>query len=247
MNLVIVKIGGNAIQQLNSEFFNQLREWRQAGKKVLLIHGGGPQISKLAKQLNISTNKQNGIRVTDEQTLALTKMVLLGDAQPALLTRLAEAGLAAVGLNAADQQLLTGHYLDQAHYGAVGGIDTVNELILSKMLTDQIGVLAPLALTKNGEWLNVNADTAAADIARLLKATQLYLLTDVPGVLKNGHVISALIPQDVSDLIEEHVITAGMQPKLSAAVKAVHAGVQAVKITDQLTHPGTTLKMEATK
>lgn len=245
MNLIIVKIGGNAISQLNNEFFDQVRAWRQAGKKVLLIHGGGPQISKLSKQLNIPVNKQNGIRVTDAQTLALTKMVLLGDAQPTLLTRLAKAGLAAMGLNAADQQLLTGDYIDQSQYGAVGSIVGVNELTLSKVLAGQIGVLAPLALTKAGEWLNVNADTAAADIARLLKATQLYLLTDVPGVLKDGKVISALIPQDVPHLIEENVITAGMQPKLSAACKAVHAGVQAVRITDQLTHPGTTLKMEA--
>lgn len=245
MNLMIVKIGGNAINQLNSEFFEQLRSWRQAGKKILLVHGGGPQISKLAEQLHIPTQKKNGIRVTDDATLTLTKMVLLGHSQPALLTRLAEAGLPAIGLNAADQQLLTGTPINESSYGSVGNITAVNELALSKMLTGQIGVLAPLALSKNGDWLNVNADTAAADIARLLKATQLYLLTDVPGVLKDGHVISALIPQDVSDLIEENVITAGMQPKLSAAVKAVHAGVQAVRITDQLTHPGTILKMEA--
>nr|WP_246147534.1 acetylglutamate kinase [Secundilactobacillus folii] len=243
MNLIIVKIGGNAISQLNHEFFEQLRQWRQAGKKVLLIHGGGPQISKLATQLGIPTNKQHGIRVTDAATLALTKMVLLGDAQPALLKRLADAGLPAIGLNAADQQLLTGNYIDQEKYGYVGNIIGVNELILSKILADQIGVLSPLALTKAGEWLNVNADTAAADVARLLKASQLYLLTDVPGVLKGGEVISALIPQDVSQLIADNVISAGMQPKLSAAVKAVHAGVQAVRITDQLTHPGTILKM----
>lgn len=245
MNLIIVKIGGNAIHQLTAEFFEQLRDWRQAGKKVLLIHGGGPQISKLADQLDIPTKKQNGIRVTDDATLALSKMVLLGDSQPELLTRLSQAGLAAVGLNAADQKLLVGKFVDQQQYGFVGSISSVNELALSRLLTDQIGVLAPLALTANGDWLNVNADTAAADVARLLKANQLYLLTDVPGVLKNGHVISQLVPQDVTQLIEDNVITAGMQPKLSAAVKAVHAGVQAVRITDQLTHPGTTLLQEA--
>lgn len=246
MNLIIVKIGGNAISKLNSDFFEQLRQWRQAGKKVLLIHGGGPQISKLSAKLNIPTVKKNGIRVTDEETLALTKMVLLGNTQPALLMRLAHEGLAAIGLNASDQQLLTGTYVDQAKYGAVGSITGVNELALSKILSGQIGVLAPLALTRDGEWLNVNADTAAADVARVLKASQLYLLTDVPGVLKNGKVISAMIPQDLPQLIEDKVITDGMQPKLSAAVEAVHAGVHAVCITDQLTHPGTTLKMEVT-
>lgn len=245
MNLIIVKIGGNAISKLNSEFFEQLRQWRQAGKKVLLIHGGGPQISKLSAKLNIPTIKKDGIRLTDEPTLNLTKMVLLGNTQPALLMRLAHEGLAAIGLNASDQQLLTGQYIDEAAYGAVGNITGVNELALSKILKGQIGVLAPLALTPDGEWLNVNADTAAADVARVLKASQLYLLTDVPGVLKNGKVISAMIPQDLPHLIEEKVITDGMQPKLSAAVKAVHAGVQAVRITDQLTHPGTTLKTGA--
>nr|WP_211089492.1 acetylglutamate kinase [Secundilactobacillus angelensis] len=243
--MIIVKIGGNAISKLNSDFFEQLRQWRQAGKKVLLIHGGGPQISKLSAQLNVPTHKENGIRVTDQETLALTKMVLLGNTQPALLLRLAQEGLAAIGLNASDQQLLTGTYVDQAAYGAVGSITGVNELALSKILNGQVGVLAPLALTRDGKWLNVNADTAAADVARLLKASQLYLLTDVPGVLKDGKVISAMIPQDLPQLIEDKVITDGMQPKLSAAVRAVHAGVQAVRITDQLTHPGTTLKMEA--
>jgi len=245
VNLIIVKIGGNAISKLNSEFFEQLRQWRQAGKKVLLIHGGGPQISKLSAQLAIPTHKKNGIRITDARTLALTKMVLLGNTQPALLMRLAHEGLAAIGLNASDQQLLTGTYVDQDTYGAVGSITGVNELALSKILNGQIGVLAPLALTPTGDWLNVNADTAAADIARVLKASQLYLLTDVPGVLKDGKVISAMIPQDIPHLIEEKVIIDGMQPKLSAAAKAVHAGVHAVCITDQLTHPGTTLKTEA--
>ncbi len=245
MNLIIVKIGGNAISKLHKDFFEQLRQWRQAGKKVLLIHGGGPQISQLSAKMNIPTYKKNGIRVTDAETLSLTKMVLLGNTQPALLMRLANEGLAAIGLNASDQQLLTGTYVDQATYGAVGSITGVNELALSKILNSQIGVLAPLALTREGDWLNVNADTAAADVARLLKASQLYLLTDVPGVLKDGKVISAMIPQDLPQLIEEKVITDGMQPKLSAAVRAVHAGVHAVRITDQLTHPGTTLKMEA--
>lgn len=245
MNLIIVKIGGNAISKLNSEFFEQLRQWHQAGKKVLLIHGGGPQISQLSAKMHIPTHKKNGIRVTDEQTLSLTKMVLLGNTQPALLMRLAHEGLAAIGLNASDQQMLTGTYVDRATYGAVGCITGVNELALSKILNGQIGVLAPLALTPDGEWLNVNVDTAAADVARVLKASQLYLLTDVPGVLKNGKVISAMIPQDLPQLIEDKVITNGMQPKLSAAVEAVHAGVHEVCITDQLTHPGTTLKMEA--
>lgn len=246
MGLIVIKIGGNAIDQLTEPFFKQINAWRDRGHQVLLIHGGGPQISGLATKLGLNVTKKNGLRVTDAAMLDLTKMVLLGLSQPKLLTKLAQAGISALGLNAADQHLLTGDWLDQANYGEVGKITGVNQAALQDVLDHEVGVLAPLALTPDGHWLNVNADDAAAAVAKALHADRLYLLTDVAGVLKDGHVINELSPTKVAGLISNDVIKAGMQPKLKAAAAAVVAGVTAVHITNQLAAHGTVLTGEAT-
>ena len=113
-DLIVIKVGGNALDQLTSEFFEQLTTWRQAGKQILLVHGGGPMISKLCQKLNVPVTKTDGVRVTDEQTLALTKLVLLGQTQPLLLQKLSDHHLNVQGLNAASNYLLKGRYLDKA-------------------------------------------------------------------------------------------------------------------------------------
>ncbi|KRK47386.1 acetylglutamate kinase [Secundilactobacillus kimchicus] len=245
MGLIIVKIGGNAIDQLTANFFDQLRTWRQQHHQVLLIHGGGPQISALSQQLGLTVEKRNGLRVTDAAMLDLTKMVLLGVTQPKLLTKLAQAHIPALGLNAADQRLLTGDWVNQARYGHVGHVTGINQPVLQDLLTNQIGVLAPLAMTATGQWLNVNADDAAAVVAQKLQAERLYLLTDVAGVLQEGAVIHQLTPQKVAMLMSNNVIKSGMQPKLKAAVAAIRSGVKTVHITNQLTVNGTVLTQEA--
>ena len=109
-DLIIIKIGGQAISELTDDFFEQLAVWRTQGKKILLLHGGGPLITKLCQQLQVPVVKKAGVRVTDAQTLALTKLVLLGQAQPLLLQKLSDHQLPVVGLNAADNQMLVGKY-----------------------------------------------------------------------------------------------------------------------------------------
>ncbi|KRO28698.1 acetylglutamate kinase [Lactiplantibacillus fabifermentans] len=244
-NLIIVKIGGQAIQQLDATFFTQIKTWHAQGKQILIVHGGGPMITKLTQALQLPVHKYHGLRVTDAQTLAITKMVLLGDAQPALLSQLAAHGLPVIGLNAADNQLLTGTMINQAKLGAVGQVTAVNTASLQAHLGDHIGVLAPLALTTTGQWLNVNADMAATALAQQLHAKKLVLLTDVPGIMHHGTVMTTLSPRQAQRLTQQAVITAGMRPKVQAAIQAIQAGVQQAIITNAIDQPGTTIIQEA--
>lgn len=237
---VIIKIGGNTIPNLDQEFYTFLHQLQMQNRSIIIIHGGGPMISSLSEQLHLPVVKKNGIRVTDATTLAIAKMVLLGQAQPLLAQQLSAHGFKVVCKNAAMNHLLTGQAIDQATYGSVGTITKVNQAALQTP-ANQITVLAPLALDDQGNWLNVNADEAAATIATLIHAEKLYLMTDVAGVLYEGHLIGQLNHHLADQLASSHVIRSGMVPKIKAAFKAKTAGVNQVFITNQLCHPGTAI------
>lgn len=236
---IVIKIGGNATNQLPQTFFDQIKEWWKQGKKILIIHGGGPQISQWSSAMNLSVKKIDGIRVTDPTTLNITKAVLIGLVQPKLCQFVANAGLPVLGLNASDNHLLEGKYLNHDEYGEVGQVTDINKRWLNQQLQNQIGVLAPLAQTDDGHWLNVNADMAAATIAIKLGAESLVLLTDVPGVLNSGKVVPQLTETDANLLFQKDVIKSGMMPKIQASFKALKNGVNQTFITNDLAHPGT--------
>ncbi|CAJ1191723.1 Acetylglutamate kinase [Companilactobacillus paralimentarius] len=236
---IVVKIGGNASNQLPATFFEQLKIWWLEGKQILIIHGGGPQISQWSKKLQLPVKKINGIRVTNDETLDVTKAVLLGLVQPKLCQYIAQTGLPVIGLNASENHLLEGTYLDQAKYGEVGQVNKINQQWLETELHNQIGILAPLAQTKTGQWLNVNADMAAATIAIQMHAESLVLLTDVPGVLNSGKVVPQLTETVAADLFQQHIIKSGMMPKIKASFNALKNGVHQTFITNDLGRPGT--------
>lgn len=238
---IVIKVGGHASDQLPEQFYSQLSKWQTQGKHILIIHGGGPQINEWSNQMGLAVHKQNGIRVTDQQTLALTQAVLLGVVQPAICQQISRHHLSVVGLNTSDNQLLSGEYLDQTQYGRVGKIASVNYLWLNDVLDKEIGVLAPLAQTTDGQLLNVNADTAAAAIAAKMGANKLVLLTDVPGVLNAGKVVPLLDQNAADKLFQQQQIKAGMMPKIKAAFHALHSGVHQVLITNDLSNSGTVL------
>ncbi|KRL83242.1 acetylglutamate kinase [Ligilactobacillus equi] len=240
-DLVIIKLGGNALLDLSATFFQQLHALKAAGHKIILLHGGGAMISDLSTQLNLPVKKVAGIRVTDEATLKVTKMVLLGHMQPLLAQKLSQAGFSVTCQNAAMNHLLTGEFLDFETYGYVGTITQANHEALLNFDSD-ILILAPLALTPDGHWLNVNADQAACNLAAMLQVKQLYLLTDVAGVLNQGQVLPSLNQKEALALCQKEVITAGMQPKIKAAFQAKHAGVQHVFITNTLQASGTSIQ-----
>lgn len=243
METIVIKIGGVASDNLTGDFFRQIKEWQAQQKKIVIIHGGGHYITSMMQKMNMTVKIQNGLRVTTPEALEITKMVLIGQVQPMITARFQQNDLIAVGLNASCGHLMQGDFLDQEHLGHVGTLQDVDPEVIQLMMEKQhIPIIAPLAMTEAGEWLNVNADHVACKIAAALSAEELYLLTDVPGVKAGNQWLSELDPAQVEDLIEEEVIKGGMIPKIESAEKALAAGVKKVHITNAIDHEGTILK-----
>ncbi|OJG74445.1 acetylglutamate kinase [Enterococcus quebecensis] len=235
-------MGGVASDNLTKSFFLQVDQWKKQGKKVVIVHGGGHYISEMMHRLDVPVKIQEGLRVTTEETLKITKMVLIGQVQPMITTRFQQEGFSVVGLNASCGHIIIGSFLDRQKLGAVGEVKQVDTELLEHLLkTNHIPIIAPLGLTEAGEWLNINADHVACKIAEELKAEKLYLLTDVPGVKKEDQWLTELSTNDISKLKREEVIKGGMLPKLESAALAIKAGVKKVYITNQIQYTGTTI------
>jgi len=214
----VVKLGGNASRE-------QLKELA-ALRPVVLVHGGGAQLTDLLQRLGVETRFHEGQRVTDEATLECAEMVLAGKVNKDLAARLQALGIPAVGVCGSDGGLLKSR-ITKPELGQVGlelEVDASLLLILSE--AGYLPVVAPLARTAEGDRLNVNADFAAAAIARQLNAEKLVLLTDVDGVRRDGLTLAELTPQQARDMIAEGSAANGMQAKLEAALSAVEAGVE---------------------
>lgn len=244
--IIVVKIGGVASDNLTKEFFQQITHWQKAGKKIVIVHGGGHYISEMMHRLNVPVSIKGGLRVTTKETLAITQMVLIGQVQPMITTKFQQAGFSAVGLNASCAQIITGEFRDEKKYGHVGNVKQIDkELLLHLISKKHVPIIAPLGLTETGEWLNINADNVACKVAEELQAEALYLLTDVQGVKKEGQWLKELSPKDIYGLKEEKVIKGGMLPKIESAVSAVTNGVHKVHITNKIQQVGTTISKEA--
>ncbi|OOF53225.1 acetylglutamate kinase [Rodentibacter trehalosifermentans] len=241
-NLIVIKMGGNAGAELTPIFYQQLKQWRAAGKAVLLVHGGGNKISEYCEKLQLPVMKKDGIRITDAATLEITQMVLLGLIQPQILQQLASHQISAMGLNTLSNTAIQGEMIDPLTLGSVGKVTEIYTALFEKFLNDYVGVVAPLAQDAQGGWLNINGDHAAAEIAALLQAKALYLVTDVPGVLKEGRVISIITPAKAKQLQAKKVIGGGMLPKINAAFYAVEKGIPNVKICSNTLNEGTIFK-----
>lgn len=239
---IVVKLGGVAGKNLTKQFFEKIHFWKNQGKQVIVVHGGGNHVSLMMKRLNIQVKIVNGLRVTSKEALDITKMVLIGQVQPDITNLFLEQGLPAVGLNAADQHCLIGDYVDEAVYGKVGSITQVNTAVFENLLEDDIiPIVAPLALTEFNQWLNVNADDTASKIAASLKADALYLLTDVPGIKVGSQWVNNLSIEEAVDLKNQSILTGGMIPKVEHAVCAAQKGVSQVHITDCIYETGTVI------
>jgi acetylglutamate kinase len=244
-NVIVIKIGGVASDNLTEAFFKQISIWQKTGKRIVVVHGGGHYISEMMERLKLSVQIKAGLRVTTEETLTITKMVLMGQVQPMITAYFQKAGLSAVGLNASCSQLITGKYINQCALGAVGEVEEIATELLEDLLNnDHLPVVAPLGLTKSGEWLNINADHVACKIAEAMAAEALYLLTDVPGVKKADTWLKKLTLQEIPKLKAADVIKGGMLPKIESAQRAIESGVQKVHITNQINQAGTIIQKE---
>ena len=206
------------------------------GIRPVLVHGGGPEINGWLKRLDIQPNFLNGLRVTDEATMEIVEMVLVGKVNKSLVSLINLAGGSAVGMCGKDGNLLTARVLDPA-LGLVGEVTDVDTRVMEGLVsTGHIPVVATVAADVQGQALNVNADTAAGEIAASLGAEKLILMTDVPGLLRDREDRSTLIREvtiaGVRRMVAEGVVAGGMIPKVECCVRALAQGVRATHIID---------------
>lgn len=233
--LIVIKYGGNAMvdETRQQAFAKDVVKLWQAGIKVVVVHGGGPQVDSLLEKINHPSQRIDGMRVTDATTLEIAEMVLTGGVGKALVNHIHQAGGLAVGLNGKDGQLLLAEKLPSAvDLGFVGEIKSVHpKVLLSLLEAGFIPVIAPIAGSADGTSYNINADLAAGAIAKALNADEFLLLSNIDGVLdKNGVLFSTLSTADIDALIKDGTIYGGMIPKLAGAVDAINAGLDSVTI-----------------
>lgn len=235
---VVVKYGGNAM--INETLKQQVMEdivllWL-IGVKIVLVHGGGPEINELMDKLGKKPEFIDGLRVTDKETVDIVQMVLAGKVNKTLVNLLEKQGGKAVGLSGMDGRLIEAKVKDE-RLGYVGEITKIHINPVADLLEKgYIPVISTLGCDKEGNTYNINGDTAAAYIAGALKAERLIMMTDIAGVLMDKDDPSSLIPEisveDAEKLYEDGVISGGMIPKVDCCVRAINKGVKNVVIMD---------------
>jgi len=233
--IVVIKLGGHAMgsDEAMDSFARDVVLMRQVGVNPVIVHGGGPMINAMLKQLDIQSEFVGGKRVTDKATVEVVEMVLSGLVNKRIVQAINRQGGTAVGLSGKDANLMTCEQTDPS-LGFVGSPSQMDPKVLHDLFShDVIPVIAPLGAGTEGETFNVNGDTAAGAIASALKADRLLLLTDVSGV-KNaaGDVVTELKAGQIREMTLEGTIAGGMIPKTETALDALHSGVRAVVILD---------------
>ena len=232
----VIKYGGAAQtdEGLKSDFARDIVLLQLVGIKVVIVHGGGKKINSLLDKLNIESHFEDGLRVTNKDTMEVVEMALSGLINKEITSLLVGHGARAVGISGKDDGLLRASAFNLEKYGFVGKIDEVNEAVINALLKeDIIPVIAPIALGANATSYNINADLAASAIAAKLKASKAIFLSDIKGVLdKNGELISKLDEAKIAELKNNGTISGGMIPKLEASLECIKAGAKAVHIID---------------
>ena len=236
--IVVIKYGGNAM--INEELKQQVMEdicllWL-IGVKVVLIHGGGPEISQTMKRLGKEAVFLNGLRVTDKETVDIVQMVLAGKINKTLVNLLQIKGGHAVGLSGIDGGIIEAKMKDE-RLGYVGEITKIRtQPIMDLLEHNYIPVISTVASDRQGNTYNINGDTAAAYIAGALNARRLIMMTDIDGILRDKDDPSTLIHKltvsEAKGLYEEGIISGGMIPKVDCCIEAIEKGVQTVVIND---------------
>jgi acetylglutamate kinase len=231
MKRILIKCGGSVIDSLTPEFFSSLQKLVSEGYQLIFVHGGGPDINEMLNLYDMKPEFHNGLRKTTEQTMKVVEMVLSGQTNRKLVHLLEAHGLAAFGLNGSDGKCLQAKYIDKEQLGFVGEIEAVNQEVIVMLLKEKfIPVITPIGITKNGEKLNVNADHAAAAVARELNCQYCLFVTDVDGIFINGNLLTDISEEDIHTYINEGEITGGMIPKVKSALAAIEKGLERVMI-----------------
>ena len=236
--IIVVKYGGNAMinEQLKQQVTEDLVLLHLIGVKVVLVHGGGPEINDLMNRLGKKAEFVNGLRVTDKETVDIVQMVLAGKVNKTLVNLLEMKGGRAMGLSGMDGRLIEATCKDEK-LGYVGAITHVNiQPVLDLLEKGYIPVISTLGCDAQGNTYNINGDTAAAFIAGALRAERLIMMTDIAGLLRDKDDPSTLISEitvpEARQLYEEGVISGGMIPKVDCCIEAIRKGVHKVVIMD---------------
>ena len=246
---IVVKYGGNAMldDSLKQAVAQDVADLSRAGVRLVIVHGGGPEITGILKAMNKKTEFIAGLRVTDAETATLAQMALVGKTNPELVNFINRAGVRAVGLNGKDADLfeirrhLATVYEDgaarQVDIGFVGEVASVRPELLNTLLSaGYVPVIAPIGADGEGQTYNINADTAAAAVAAQLQADVFLLLTDVEGVFRDYHDKSSLIDElsfdEATEMIRNGVVDGGMIPKVQACMGALEKGARLARVVD---------------
>ncbi len=236
--VIVVKYGGNAMinEQLKEQVMEDIALLWLIGVKVVLVHGGGPEINELMDKLGKKPEFVDGLRVTDKETVDIVEMVLAGKVNKSLVTLLSMKGGHAVGISGIDGGLIEAEIKDE-RLGYVGKITKIRTQPVTDLLEkNYIPVISTVAGDKHGNVYNINGDTAAAYIAGALHAERLLMMTDIAGILRDKDDPSSLIPEitvsEAKKLREDGIISGGMIPKVECCVTALDAGVENVTILD---------------
>jgi acetylglutamate kinase len=234
---IVVKYGGAAMEKagLAKPFAEDIALLRSVGINPVVVHGGGPQVTKMSAQLGIETQFVDGLRVTDAQTLDVATMVLAGKLNTDVVMTLNAEGVPAVGLSGVDGQLLLARKQSGPDLGFVGEVVHVDPGVVHTLLNERyVPVIASIAMDGSGQAYNVNADVVASELAMSLGAEKLVFINDVPGLIgAAGDLLSELSAQQCLDLLAaDGVVEGGMIPKLESSVRALNAGVGRVHLVD---------------
>jgi len=220
---------------LKNAFAEDLVLLKAAGLQPVVVHGGGPEISRTLEKLGEETRFVDGLRYTDEAAVKVVEMVLTGRVNTDVVTRIHTFGGRAIGMSGKDGALLTARKLeiDGKDLGLVGDVEEVRTEVITMLLEkDYIPVISPIGVSRDGVTYNINADTVAARIAEALQAEKIMFLTDVPGVLRDGALINRLTPGEARKLLADGTISGGMIPKVSALLSALDHGVKSAHVID---------------
>ena len=240
---IVVKYGGNAMvnPELKKAVMSDIILLTLVGINVVLVHGGGPEISGMLKRLDIPSRFVDGLRYTDEETVEVVQMVLSGKTNKDLVSLIGQLGGKAIGMCGIDGGMIQAKKLE-GDYGYVGDITEINVAPINHAIHHgYIPVIATVGTDAEGHVYNINADTAAAEIATALQAENIITLTDIRGLLKDVNNDESLIPHitvdEVQSLVEEGIISGGMIPKVQGLEKSVREGVKkAVMIDGRIEH-----------
>lgn len=237
--IIVVKYGGNAMlnEELKSAVMNDIVLLSLIGIRVVLVHGGGPEITETLKAMGKTSTFVEGRRVTDEETAGVVQMVLAGKINKSLVNRIGAIGGKAIGLCGLDGRMIRAEALDMDRWGYVGNITQVDpQPVLDVLAMGYIPVVATVGYDDAGNIYNINADTAASRLAGVLKAECLISLTDIAGIMRDKDDPASLIPRlhvsEAPQLVHEGVISGGMIPKVECCIEAIRRGVKKVFIID---------------